>query len=150
MVRFKNRYITVEITLKDGEERLLVLKPSALYHAVQKSVEKMYGDFGLASIKAGLNAQYCNPHTRIALIKCRHGPHNFLINAIPTINDVGGKFVEMKILYVGATMKNCFLFIKKHQRKTLETAWGTLRNDQEKKKMIEILMTLTSEMKDFR
>lgn len=51
------RYITVEITLEEKDNKQLVLKPSALYHAVLKSVERMYGDFGAASIKAGLNGK---------------------------------------------------------------------------------------------
>lgn len=57
-------------------------------------------------------AKYCNEHTRIALIKIRHGPHMFLLNAIPKIIDLGGKHVTVKIIYVGATLKHCYLFIK--------------------------------------
>ena len=51
-------------------------------------------------------------HTKIALIKIRHGPHKFVLNAIPKINDLGGKTAKLKIIYVGATMKHCFIFIK--------------------------------------
>lgn len=57
-------------------------------------------------------AKYCNAHTKIALIKVRHGPHMFLLNAVPKINDLGGKLVTVKIIYIGATMKHCFIFIK--------------------------------------
>lgn len=57
-------------------------------------------------------AKYCNIHTKIALVKTRHGPHKFLLKAIPIINDIAGRLVSVKILYVGATLKHCFLFIK--------------------------------------
>lgn len=57
-------------------------------------------------------AKYCNTHTRIAVIRSRHGPHKFLLHAVPLINDMAGRFVATRILYVGATMKHCFVFIK--------------------------------------
>lgn len=59
-----------------------------------------------------ITATYCNEHTKIALIRGRHGPHQFLMKAIPAINDIAGKFVSVEILYVGATMKHCFIFIR--------------------------------------
>jgi len=57
-------------------------------------------------------AKYCNSQTKIALVRIRHGPHKLVLQAIPLINDVGGRFVKMNILYMGATMKHCFLFIR--------------------------------------
>lgn len=57
-------------------------------------------------------AKYCNPGTKIAIIKIRHKAHTLLLNSIPKINDVGGTLVKIDILYVGATIKHCFIFIK--------------------------------------
>lgn len=150
MVRFKNRYVTVEIVPTDGSEKPLLLKTIALHNAVQQKVQQLYGDFGLAAIKAGLNAKYCNAQTRVALIKARHGPHKFILNSIPLINDVGGRSVKVNILYVGATLKHCFLFLRTYQRKKLEEMWDSFRNDKQRKEMQEVLMTLTPSMKDFR
>lgn len=150
MVRFKNRYFTVEIVPTDGSDKPLILKTAAIHNAVQQKVQQLYGDFGLAAIKAGFNAKYCNAQTRIALIKARHGPHKFILNSIPLINDVGDRSVKVKILYVGATMKHCFLFLRTFQRKKLEEMWNSFRNDQQRKDMQETLMTLASSMKNFR
>lgn len=150
MVRFKNRYITFEITPGDKSNKPLVLKATTLYNVIQKKVQQLYGDFGLAAIKAGFNAKYCNVHTRIALVKVRHGPHKFLLDSIPHIKDLAGRLVSVKILYTGATMKHCFLFIKRYQQKKLEETWSSLRNDTERREMENALMTLTPAMKDFR
>lgn len=57
-------------------------------------------------------AKYCNPRTKIAVIKVRHGPHEMVLKALPKINKIGGIAVRIKILYTGATLKHCFLFIK--------------------------------------
>ncbi|XP_034937968.1 uncharacterized protein Pop5 [Chelonus insularis] len=150
MVRFKNRYFTIEIIPNSQNEKPLTLNSSALYNAIIKKIQQLYGDFGVAAIKSGLNAKYCNTHTKIALIKSRHGPHKFLINAFPKINDIDGKYVAVKILYIGASLKHCFSFVKKYQEKQLELMWATLKNDSERKKMIEAFMTLTPATKDLR
>lgn len=149
MVRFKNRYLVFEITLGDKFDKPFPLKITALHVAINQKIQQLYGDFGVAAIKAGFSAKYCNEHTRIALVKTRHGPHKFLLESIPTINDIGGRFVSVKILYVGATLKHCFLFIKRYQQRKLESTWNTLRTDFERKNMENALMTLTPAMKDF-
>jgi len=59
-----------------------------------------------------VTAKYCNVQTKIAIVRLRHGPHKFALHAIPLINDVGERLVKTKILYVGATLKHCFLFIR--------------------------------------
>lgn len=150
------RYIVLEIT-PHNKDKLLMLKATAVHHAIQQKVQQLYGDFGIAAIKAGFNgnflfndgccehisylynmtviisskfkslmiyvfhnltnlffvaAKYCNPYTKIALVKVRHGPHKFLLHTIPLINNISERRVQTNILYIGATMKHCFLFIK--------------------------------------
>ncbi|XP_033226392.1 uncharacterized protein LOC117178931 isoform X2 [Belonocnema kinseyi] len=112
MVRFKNRYFTLEVTAVNNPNKPLVLNETALHHAIQNKIHQLYGDLGQASIKAGFNAKYCNTQTGIALVKVRHGPHKFLLTSIPKINDINGRTVNVNILYVGATLKHCFLFVK--------------------------------------
>lgn len=64
-------------------------------------------------------AKYCNSCTKIAIVRVRHGPHKFLLRAIPLINDIDNKLVKTTILYVGATMKHCFLFIRVRTKQIL-------------------------------
>ncbi|XP_019885607.1 ribonuclease P/MRP protein subunit POP5 isoform X2 [Camponotus floridanus] len=150
MVRFKNRYIVLEIVPHSKSDKQLMLKNTALSYAVQQKVQQLYGDFGVAAIKDGFDAKYCNTQTKIALVRIRHGPHKLVLQAIPLINDVGGRFVKLNILYMGATMKHCFLFIRKHQEGKLEEIWSKLRTETERKEMETILTTMTPAMKDFK
>ncbi|XP_012233909.1 ribonuclease P/MRP protein subunit POP5 [Linepithema humile] len=150
MVRFKNRYIVLEVKPYNKNNEQLMFKNTALAHAVNKKVQYLYGDFGAAAIRDGFDVKYCNKHTKIALIKTRHGPHKFVLRASPLINEVGGQQVKTSILYIGATMKHCFLFIRKHQEKKLEQMWSRLRTENERKEMETALMTLTPAMKDFK
>ncbi|OXU27777.1 hypothetical protein TSAR_013665 [Trichomalopsis sarcophagae] len=165
MVRYKNRYITIQVSSKKEKfaNKPLNIKPQAVHEAIQKKVLEMYGDYGVAAIKAGFSgrikhfhlicktyvlAKYCNAHTRIALIKIRHGPHMFLLKALPKINDVGGNHVNVKIMYIGATMKHCFIFIKNYQRGKLQSMWKEMKNDNERKELEKALMTMDPAMKD--
>ncbi|XP_029174258.1 ribonuclease P/MRP protein subunit POP5 [Nylanderia fulva] len=150
MVRFKNRYIVLEVIPHSKDDQQLMLKSTALSYAVQQKVQQLYGDFGVAAIKEGFDAKYCNTYTKIALLRIKHGPHKFVLHAVPLINDIGGRFVKTNILYTGATMKHCFLFIRKYQEKKLERVWLTLRTEAERKEMETALMTLTPAMKDIK
>ncbi|XP_043471947.1 uncharacterized protein LOC122504772 [Leptopilina heterotoma] len=150
MVRFKNRYFTLEITSSVNPNKTLILKTTGLHHAIQKQVHHDYGDLGQAAINAGFNAKYCNTQTGIALVKVRHGPHKFLLTSVPKINKIGDQTVDVKILYVGATLRHCFLFVKKHQQKKLNEIWKNLKTDEQRHQMEELFMGMTPAMKDFK
>ncbi|EGI67165.1 PREDICTED: uncharacterized protein LOC105144519 [Acromyrmex echinatior] len=151
MVRFKNRYIVFTIKPhNDSDDKQAAWKNTHVSNAIKLKVQQLYGDVGVAAIKDGFDAKYCNIQTKIAIIRLRHGPHKYALHAIPLINDVGGRLVKTKILYIGATLKHCFLFIRKHQEKKLEQLWSKLPTEAEKKRMETFLMTLTPAMKDFK
>ena len=113
MVRFKNRYIIFEITVGDKSNKPLQLKTMILHNAIQQKVQQLYGDFGVAAIKAGFSAKYCNIHTKIALVKTRHGPHKFLLKAIPIINDIAGRFSISKNTLRGCNIETLFPLYQK-------------------------------------
>ncbi|KAL6255979.1 hypothetical protein P5V15_013215 [Pogonomyrmex californicus] len=151
MVRFKNRYIVFTITPHDNQDdKQATWKNIHVCNAIKQKVQQLYGDVGVAAINDGFDAKYCNAQTKIAIMRTRHGPHKFVLHAIPLINDVGFRRVKTKILYVGATLKHCFLFIRKHQERKLEQLWSKLQTESERKKMENLLMTLTPAMKDFK
>ncbi|KOX70336.1 hypothetical protein WN51_04739 [Melipona quadrifasciata] len=73
MVRFKNRYIVFEINFGDNSKKPVQLKVTALHNAIQQKVQQLYGDFGVAAIKAGFSvssgmAQY-NADTKTKRLK---------------------------------------------------------------------------------
>ncbi|XP_012055302.1 PREDICTED: uncharacterized protein LOC105618370 [Atta cephalotes] len=151
MVRFKNRYVVFTIKPhNDSDDKQAAWKNTHVSNAIKLKVQQLYGDVGVAAIKDGFDAKYCNVQTKIAIIRLRHGPHKYALHAIPLINDVGGRLVKTEILYIGATLKHCFLFIRKHQEKKLEQLWSKLPTETEKKRMETFLMTLTPAMKDFK
>ncbi|CAK1545164.1 unnamed protein product [Leptosia nina] len=141
MVRFKNRYITVEISSPNVPEcKPLSIKSAAIYEALLDIIQHLHGDFGVAAVKTGLVAKYCNENTRIAIIRSRHGPHQFVTSSIPFLTKIGSLKVILRTLHVGATLKHSFLFIQKYHRQFLDSMWSNLTTDEDKK-ALEVAMT---------
>ncbi|XP_047527992.1 ribonuclease P/MRP protein subunit POP5 [Vanessa atalanta] len=133
MVRFKNRYITVEIVSPTVPEyKALSLKSKLFNDMIFEKIQQLHGDFGVAAVKNGFLTKYCNENTRIAIIRSRHGPHRFVTSSLPFITRIGKLEVSLKTLHVGATLKHSFKFIQNHQRLYLENMWSKLRTDEER------------------
>ncbi|CAH0721888.1 unnamed protein product, partial [Brenthis ino] len=144
MVRFKNRYITVEIQApKIPDCKPLYFKSKILYDTLIEKIQQLHGDFGVAAVKTGLVAKYCNENTRIAIIRSRHGPHRFVTSSLPFITKVGKLDITLKTLHVGATMKHSFKFIQKYQRSYLDSMWSQLKTDEERKALESAVMDFT-------
>ncbi|OWR51687.1 ribonuclease P/MRP protein subunit POP5 [Danaus plexippus] len=141
MVRFKNRYVTVEINAPAiPENKPLHLKSKIFHDTVMDKIQLLYGDFGVAAVKIGFLAKYCNENTRIAILKSRHGPHKFVTSALPFVTKIGKLDVNLRTLHVGATLKHSFMFIQKHQRAYLDSMWSELKTDEERKALESAVM----------
>ncbi|KAL1494308.1 hypothetical protein ABEB36_009927 [Hypothenemus hampei] len=141
MVRLKNRYIVVEInpqfSNRDNKIQPFRLQDKVLNQAIQSEVQLIHGDFGVASIRSGFQVKYCNDLTRIAIIRCTHGPHKLVTSVLPLITNLpyltAGIFVN--ILYTGATLKQCFNFIKTHQERKYNEFCACLKSEEEKNEL---------------
>ncbi|XP_022918640.1 ribonuclease P/MRP protein subunit POP5 [Onthophagus taurus] len=143
MVRHKNRYIVVLITENDtNATKKLHLKPITLSNAIKDTVQQLYGDFGLAAIKAAFTAKYCNELTKIAIIKVRHGPHRFVTSVLPLITSLENKSITINIIHIGATIKQSFKFILEYQERKYYEFVANLKRDEDKKALRESLMDI--------
>lgn len=118
-----------------SDSKPLSLVSKSLHDTVMNKIQQLYGDFGIAAVRTGFLMKYCNEHTRIAILRCRHGPHQFVTSSLPFITKIGKLDVSLRTLHVGATLKHSFKFIQKHQRAYLDKIWATLRTDEERKRL---------------
>ena len=133
MVRFKKRYFVVQFDREKDlydplckkqsfkpralqDSRPLDIKDHDLALAVKDIVEHIHGDFGRAAITTGLRAIYSNPETHLALIQCRHGPHRLVASSLPFLTSIGNEKLVPKLVYTGATIKNCFKVNKSYTK----------------------------------
>ncbi|XP_075221229.1 POP5 ribonuclease P/MRP subunit isoform X2 [Lycorma delicatula] len=113
MVRFKNRYITIEVEpVKIPKTNSWELDTGKLYKAIVNTLSTLHGDFGVASTTGGFSVKYCNKETKIGIIRCRHGPHKLIASIIPFIKQIDNNQVQLNTLYTGATLHQCYKFIK--------------------------------------
>ena len=69
MVRFKNRYVLVELIWKDG--RLDDTFSEAKLQAVlRNSMAINFGDYGVGIGSTSLQVKYLNPLTNVAIVRC--------------------------------------------------------------------------------
>ena len=109
------------------------MKSKYFYDIIIEKIQQLHGDFGVAAVKTGFVAKYCNENTRIAILRSRHGPHKFVTSALPFITKIGKLDINLKTLHVGATMKHSFKFIQKYQKSYLDSMWAKLKTDEERK-----------------
>jgi len=142
MVRFKNRYFTVELIPQEGHSSVMEpfqLKDYDIYQAVLRITEQIHGEFGAAAAKNGLDVKYCNEYTRVAVIRARHGPHRLVASSLPFLSKIGKRPVKIHSIYTGGTMVKCFRYIQKYHEKKLGELLQLCKNDDEKQKMTKLL-----------
>lgn len=125
------------------DNKPLFLKSNIFHDTLINKIQQLHGDLGVAAVRSGFLTKYCNENTRIAIIRSRHGPHKFVTSSIPFITKIGKLDVRLNTLHVGATLKNSFQFIQKHQRTYLDTMWSKLKTDEERKNLEAAVMDFT-------
>jgi len=118
------------------------LRDYDVYQAVLYVTEQIHGEFGAAAVKNGLDVKYCNEHTRIAVIRTRHGPHRLVGSSLPFLSKIGKRPVKIHSIYTGGTMVKCFRFIQKYHEKKLGEVLQLCKNEAEKKKMTESILKI--------
>uniref|UniRef100_A0A224XZ36 Ribonuclease P/MRP protein subunit POP5 n=1 Tax=Panstrongylus lignarius TaxID=156445 RepID=A0A224XZ36_9HEMI len=139
MVRFKNRYVTVEVKQEKASKGLTKLSSKELSRHILGAVSRLYGEFGFAAVRNGFSASYCNEITQIAIIRVRHGPHKLVTSSIPSITRVGNVQVKINTLYVGGTLHQCYKVILKHQKESLLKLLPSLKEEERSNFEREIL-----------
>ncbi len=73
-MRFKNRYLVLELWWKDGRAGGGVDEP-ALLAAFRASLGAHFGAVGLGSALASLTVKYYNPGTGVCVVRCSREEH---------------------------------------------------------------------------
>lgn len=60
-------------------------------------------------------------------------------SALPLVNAIEGKRVVVNTLYVGATLRQCFKFVLKHQQGKYEAVASGLKSEKERQELYALL-----------
>lgn len=109
-----------------------------LADTLRKAIHKYYGDFGLASV-GNLYIKLLNDKHKIAIVRVSHGPHRFLASIIPLLNKAGKELARFRILYIGATIRQCKKHLISHENKVIRNIIAALNNETERKEFFDEL-----------
>lgn len=126
MVRLKHRYFLVEVerakSLTSGciDIEPLAATESDIVKTIKDLISELHGDFGRATTTHGFRVKYLNPATRIILIRARHGgPDKIVSSVLPFLTQLKEEGVVCRLLYTGATIRHCYKFLEKRQKRRL-------------------------------
>lgn len=142
---FNFRYFVVKLKTPDTSKNApLHLHPANVHGAITGAIQQLHGDFGVAATRPGFVAKYCNAYTRIAIVRCKHGPHQLVGSAMPYVKYIGQYRCRMTTLFIGSTVRKCFDFIKNYQQRKFEKYCLTLKTDEEKAQLKKYMLNLDS------
>lgn len=81
MVRFKNRYLLLELIWKDARIDLS-LPEAALLGAFRDSMQSNFGDYGLGTALASLQVKYFNSVTGLCIVRCSREQHRQVVRGL--------------------------------------------------------------------
>ncbi|XP_025409959.1 ribonuclease P/MRP protein subunit POP5 [Sipha flava] len=137
MVRFKNRYMVVQLKNLEDSDLDFKISDRELQSTVLNMVKTLHGDFGVGAIRTCFKVRYCNPATKIIIFKTRHGPHIFLSSVLPFIIKLQEKQIQLSTIYTGASMFQCFKFIQIYQKNLVRKLSSTI-NVTTREKLLNI------------
>ncbi|CAG8437107.1 2275_t:CDS:2 [Funneliformis mosseae] len=115
MVRLKNRWLLFEIVFEDTLQRststknVETLSSKDVYSAIKDSIKTNFGDYGVGCVAASLNVKYFSPFTNIGVLRVSRDHYHIAWGAMTFISQIKTKNCLLRVLYLGATIKQCQL-----------------------------------------
>ncbi|KAF5327718.1 hypothetical protein D9619_004663 [Psilocybe cf. subviscida] len=126
MVRFKNRWILVElIPVTHGRAQLgkpttgNQLDGKAVWSALRQSVLTHFGDTGWGAVALSLTVKYYSPTTNICIIRVARDQHNIAWGAITLLTAIEGVRYIPNVVQVSGTIKHAQLAAIAHNREVI-------------------------------
>lgn len=117
MVRFKNRYLVVEVSFNDG--RALDVKESALLELLRESVRENFGEVGAGVTMGALSVKYVDALSGLCVVRCDRERVREVRGAITVLEGVGGRRATWDVRHCGGTLKSSKEAVGKRMREIL-------------------------------
>ena len=103
MVKFKSRYILIEVLYED--KNLHKFNESKFAKIILNEVEKNFGEISLGKIKKNLQIKYANNYTNMLIIRVGKDYIKLMRAALALITKVDLENVRLRILGISGTIK---------------------------------------------
>jgi ribonuclease P/MRP protein subunit POP5 len=120
MVRFKNRYLVVEIIWETPvQQRKLHLTKDQILAYIKESIGMNFGEFGIATVISTLQVKYYNDATNICILRCPREQFRMVWGALTLITRIENEAAILRVIHVGGTLRSCQTQAIKFDRKVL-------------------------------
>mmetsp|Transcript_2310 Transcript_2310/g.6753 ORF Transcript_2310/g.6753 Transcript_2310/m.6753 type:complete len:142 (+) Transcript_2310:288-713(+) len=106
MVRFKNRYLLLEVLWKDGKVDTGIDKQEMLT-ALRLSMRENFGFHGLGSVLTSLQVKYFNPTTNLLILRCDRDQTRKVWCSATLLTQIQHRTMMMRLVHQGGTLKSC-------------------------------------------
>lgn len=106
MVKFKSRYILVELCYSNDKE-IQSLDSQTVANCLKDEVTKYFGVNGLGKINKNLQVKYVNSFTNLMIIRIGREYLNMIWTVLALLTNISGNTVRMKIVTVKGSIKKC-------------------------------------------
>lgn len=145
MVRFKNRYLLLELVWDDGKVDVK-LSGKDLYLEIKRSMKEQFGDFGWAAVAMSCQVKYYNPLTNLAIVRTPRGNHQAIMCAITLIRQIKKRSVQFRLIHLGGTIKQCQKCAVTFNRRHLKQMTSSTTNPRLKRKAEQMLNPATGSL----
>ncbi|XP_068679492.1 ribonuclease P/MRP protein subunit POP5-like [Montipora foliosa] len=137
MVRFKRRYLLVEISFQDkkvDED----LTSTCLYQKIIQAIQECHGDYGVACTWL-LKVKYVNPVTGVAFIACHRDYYRMVWSAMTFIKKLKQRLCMWRVLHIGGTLRSCQRFLIRYNKDQLLQALQQCKTPAERKRVLRTI-----------
>ena len=103
MVKFKSRYLLIEVIYEDN--KIKKYDTSKFAKIIKNEIEKNFGEISLGKINKNLQIKYVNNYTNMLIIRVGKEYIKLMRAAIVLINKIEFEKVRMRILGISGTIK---------------------------------------------
>jgi len=126
MVRFKNRYVLGRIEWLDREHMDLSGKSGEkgigstdIFRALRSVVEKVFGQFGFATIQSSLQVKYWNEKTGSCILRVARDQSMALISSLAHVREIKHTPCTWHTLHISGTIRKCQRTLYLQNKETL-------------------------------
>lgn len=133
MVRFKNRWIAVDVV----GQPLSSIQLGDVFDSLKSTILAMFDDIGYGLTIPNLKIVYSDPITNLLIIKCGMAGHEYVEKAIDAITCVDSKPLKLNSVRKSATINA----IKKYSTERF-AEWAVMLTNKGKKEDVGELMNM--------
>ncbi len=110
-MRFKRRYFIVELIFENDQSNRQELKMKSVQDTIHQSIEKFYGDLGMAQMMPSFSIIYFNSNTNLLLMRIARELEKKFHTLLTFTKMIDNLNVYFHILHKSGSIKKCKKFL---------------------------------------